>query len=437
VTDDAGPAASDGASLPAVDRHWRDDLRLLKKRDLGLVVASRLVSDLGTGMAPIALAFGVLALPGGDARSLGLVLLCSAIPRLLFFLVSGVLADRFDRARLMVVAEWMAAGAQLVAATLFVTGHATVPRLAALAAVNGLAVALFYPSLTGLVPEVAGDDELQSANALIRLSSHLASILGTVLGGVLVATVGSGWALAVDALTYALSAVLLSLVHAGSDARREGHSSVVSDLVGGWREFSSRRWVWLIVVLFSLSNMGFTASLAVLGPLRALESYGGARGWALVLASFSLGTVLGVVVAMRVRPSRPLFLAMLAQLVVVLPIVALAPPLPLAVVVAGAFVCGVAVDVFEVLWQTALQQNIPEESLSRVASYDWLGSMALTPVALAGAGALAASVGLSAAIWVCAALGAATSLGLLDPQIRDLPGGRAEDPQRPPPPRPL
>jgi len=97
MTDDATQHGPDVG--PAGARHWREDLRLLRQHDLGLVLVSRFVSDLGTGMAPIALAFGVLALPGGDARSLGLVLLCAAVPRLLFFLVGGVLADRFDRPR--------------------------------------------------------------------------------------------------------------------------------------------------------------------------------------------------------------------------------------------------------------------------------------------------------------------------------------------------
>ena len=92
------------ASLPP--RRWRDDLRLLNERDLRLLVASRLVSDVGNGIAPIALAFGVLGLPGGDARSLGLVLFCAALPRLLFLLLGGVIADRVrSRARLMAAAE--------------------------------------------------------------------------------------------------------------------------------------------------------------------------------------------------------------------------------------------------------------------------------------------------------------------------------------------
>jgi MFS family permease len=306
VNDDATAPLSAAAS--AVERRrWRDDARMLRDHDLGLLVVSRLVSDFGNGVAPIALAFGVLALPGGDASSLGLVLLCAALPRIVFMLFGGVLADRVRRrARLMAASEIAAAAAQAVAAVLFLSGRATVPTLAALAVINGLAVAVFYPTMTGLLPQLASGAALQSANALVRLSSNLAGILGIAVGGVLVATVGAGWALLIDALSYAFSALLLWLVRAQTTPMLDGErSSVIDDLVHGWREFTARRWVWLLVVLFSLSNFGFTAAIGVLGPVRSLESWDGARGWAVVLVAFSLGTVVGVVVAMRIRPSRP------------------------------------------------------------------------------------------------------------------------------------
>jgi len=421
--------AVNSASLPP--RRWRDDLRLLNERDLRLLVASRLVSDFGNGIAPIALAFGVLALPGGDARSLGLVLFCAALPRLLFLLLGGVIADRVrSRARLMAAAEAAAAAAQFVAAGLFLSGHATVPALATLAAVNGVAVAVLFPTMTGLVPQIATGESLQSANALVRLSSNLAGILGVAMGGILVATAGAGWALFLDGATYAVSAVLLVLMRAARTttptADGSAPTSLVDDLVHGWREFTARRWVWLIVVLFSVSNFGFTAALGVLGPVRALQSWGGARGWAVILVAFTLGTVVGVVAAMRVRPSRPLLVALLAQLLVALPILAMAAPLPLAAIAALAFISGVCVDVFEVLWQTTLQQHIPPDSLSRVASYDWLGSLALTPLALVVAGALVVLVGLDASLWICGILGAAAPLALLDPQVRGVRAGRPD-----------
>ena len=419
VNDDATPALATATSSDE-RRRWRDDVRMLRDHDLGLVVVSRLVSDFGNGVAPIALAFGVLALPGGDASSLGLVLLCAALPRIVFMLFGGVLADRVRRrARLMAVSELAAAVAQGVAAALFLSGHATVPSLAALAVINGLAVAVFYPSMTGLLPQLASGAALQSANALVRLSSNLAGILGIAVGGLLVATVGAGWALLIDALSYAFSALLLWLVRAASTPMQDGQtSSVIDDLVHGWREFTARRWVWLLVVLFSISNFGFTAAIGVLGPVRSLESWDGARGWAVVLVAFSVGTVVGVVVAMRIRPSRPLLVAATAELFVAFPVLALAPPLPLAVVAVLAFVSGMCVDVFEVLWQTTVQQQIPAESLSRVASYDWFGSLALTPLALAIAGGLEAWLGLEAALWICGILGALSSLAILDPSVR-------------------
>ena len=419
--------SGDGAAQP---RRWRDDLRLLRRRDLGLVLVSRLVSDFGTGIAPIAVAFGVLALPGGDASALGLVLLCAALPRLVFLLAGGVIGDRVrSRARLMAGAEAAAGAAHLLAGLLFLSGHATVPALAALAVVGGAAASLYYPTSTGLVPQLATGDDLQSANALMRLSSSIAGILGTAIGGVLVATVGPGWGLVVDAATYAVSAVLLSLVRVRASEQPAGERGTpLDDLLHGWREFTSRRWVWLIVLLFALSNFGFSAGISVLGPVLSLQEYAGAASWAAVMVSFALGTLVGVVVAMRLKPVHPLLVGMIAQVVVAAPLVAMAVPTSLSVLVLIAFVCGVGVDVFEIMWITSLQQHVPQESLSRVSSYDWLGSLALTPLALALAGPLAAWLGLQGALWVCAALGAAACLGLLDPQIRGLRAVPAEAP---------
>jgi predicted MFS family arabinose efflux permease len=414
------------ASRATTSRRWRDDISLLRRRDLGLVLVSRLVSDFGTGIAPIALAFGVLALPGGDASGLGLVLLCAALPRLVFLLLGGVVADRVrSRAALMAVVEVVAGAAQLAAGLLFLSGRATVPALAVLAVLNGTAASIYHPTSTGLIPHLATGDDLQSANALLRLSTSLAGILGTAVGGVLVATVGAGPALLIDSATYAVSAVLLALVRAGVRAgdRDDAGSSMLDDLVHGWREFTSRRWVWLVVLLFSLSNFGFTAAIGVLGPVLSLEEFGGASSWAVVMVSFSLGTLVGVLVAMRLKPVHPMFVGMIAQLVIALPLFAMAAPTSLVVLVVVAFVCGVGVDVFEIMWITSLQKHIPPESLSRVSSYDWFGSLALTPIALATAGPLASWLGLQGALWVCAGLGATTSLGLLDPQVRRLRAG--------------
>jgi predicted MFS family arabinose efflux permease len=431
VVDDAG--AEHGGASP-VPRHWGEDLRLLRQRDLGLLVAARFVSVLGSGIAPIALAFGVLAIPGGSPSALGFVLFCAALPRAAFVLFGGVAADRFDRARLMVVSESIAGAAHLAAGALFLTGSATVPALGALAAVGGSATALFFPALTGLVPEVATDDELQAANGLVRLATNVAGLVGAALGGILVVSVGPGWALAFDGLTFVLAAVLLLFVRRRQVVARPARSAtqgVVADLRVGWREFVARRWVVVIVVLAAFSNVGFNAAIDVLGPVQAKAELGGAGPWAAIVTSFGLGAVLGVLVAMRVRPKRPLLLASIVAPVMVLPVAALAPPLPLPAIVVLAFFAGVAADVFGVLWDTALQQNIPGDALSRVSAYDWFGSLALVPLGLAAVGPLAEAVGVETAIWVTFALGSVIVLALLDPQVRNLRSGRPADVPRP------
>ena len=428
MPDDVPAAADVPASGTPRPRHdWRRDLGLLRRREVALVFGSRLVSDLGSGIAPIALAFGVLDLPGADAGSLGLVLFCAALPRVLFMLFGGVVADRLDRGRVMVSAEVLAGLAQLVAGILLLTGTASIAWLCGLAVLNGTAFSLFYPAYAGVVPSLVADPaDLQSVNALLRLSTNVAGILGTALGGLLVATIGSGWALVADSATFFLSAALIWALGERARGRVESSSTMLAGLRDGWREFTARRWVWGVVLLFSLINIGFSAAIGVVGPVRALESWNGAPTWAFLLACFSVGTVTGVVVALRVRPSRPLLVAMCVAPVMALPIIALAPPWPVPVVAVLAFAAGVASDVFEVLWITALQNNIPADALSRVSSYDYLGSLAFVPIGLAVSGWAVATYGVEATMWACAALCITVVIGLLDPQVRSLRAGRAE-----------
>ncbi|MEZ5117592.1 MAG: MFS transporter [Candidatus Nanopelagicales bacterium] len=424
----AGLARVGAAALPPAtppegpDGHrWRADLSLLRDRDFALLFLARVVSVFGGALTPIALAFAVLDLPGGDASSLGLVLTAQAVPQIVFMLFGGVLADRFPRARVMMAAELLAGAVTLAAALLLLTGNATVSAIAALAALNGVAVAFLFPALTGIVPDIVEQGRLQAANALLRLATNVARILGTAAAGVLITTLGAGWAVLVDALTFFAAAVLLVGIRS-RHASREGSWAPLRELRGGWREFSSRRWVVVVVVGFAFVNLGLAAGLGVLGPVQSNEVLGGAGPWAVLLTAEAVGTVLGVFVAMRLRPRRPMFVAVAAAPLVAVPFALLAIPAPLWLIAVTAFVAGVAIDVFSVLWDTALQQNVPEDSLSRVSAYDWLGSSLLQPVGLAIAGPVALALGTGSALWLCAAVIAVPLLlAMLDPQVRRLP----------------
>ena len=356
---------------------------------------SRAISNVGNGVAPIALAFGVLALPGATPTSLSIVLAAQAIPLVLMLPFGGVIADRLGRARVIMVTDALVSVFVMTMAILFITGHANVPMLAILGALSGLLNGMWYPAMSGLTPDVVPDEQLQSANALVSIATNVGFIAGNALGGVLVALVGPGWAIAIDSLSFVFSAALIYSIRHVAKPHDSGES-VMSDLIHGWRVFLSFRWIVVIVGCFSFIVMVWRGAEEVLGPVLALDIYGGPKGWALVMACQGVGLLIGGIAASRVRAGHPLVIGMLVTLALPVWLLLLAAEAPLLRAAAGAFVFGFALELFYVFWLTALQTRVPRESLSRVTSYDALGSMMFGPIGLALAGPLVAVIGLHA-----------------------------------------
>lgn len=361
------------------------DLTLLRDKRFAMLFTARTTSVLGSAFGPVALAFGVLDLPDASAATLTAVLVAQSVPEIALMLFGGVIADRVPRHLLMMGAELVSALAFASLAAMFVTGHAPLPALMVCSAVVGTSFALFYPALTGVVPDVVAAERLQTANALLRFGMNGARLLGLALAGGMVALVGAGWALAVNALGFLISATLLANLRLGRNPRKGATTSVLVDLREGWREFSSRRWLWVTVLQFSLVIAAMQAAFGVLGPVIAKEEMGGAAGWSLVLLGQSVGTLVGVAVSMRLRPRRPLLLATPMVFAVAVPVLLLGVSAPLALVVAGSFALGVGFNVFGVLFETTMQREIPREALSRVSAYDALGSFMIGPVGLMAA----------------------------------------------------
>lgn len=402
---------------------------LLRRRRFGALFAARMVSVLGNAFAPIAVAFGVLGLPGADAGTLAIVVAAQAVPQLVLLLVGGVLADRFRRDVLLIVSETVAGLAFGGLAIAFLTGFAQLGWLVTCAAFAGAASALMFPALAGVVPDLVPREELQAANALLALASNVSRVAGIAAAGAVVAVFGPGVALAVDAATYLLAAVLLSIIRL-SHRTRTRRQSVLADLALGWREFTGRTWLWVTVVAAAFINAGSRAGFGVLGPVLAERRFGGAAGWSVVLGAYAVGTITGVVVAGRIRPRRPLYVAAWCATLLAAPFVALGLGAPLAVVVAAALISGVAFDVFGVLWQTTVQREVPGEVLSRVSAYEYVGAYALGPLGVALAGpvelAVGAEVGLlgAAVVLVGAALVVCAT-----PDVRRLRSGEREGEQ--------
>ena len=373
---------------------------------------ARTISNIGNGVAPIAIAFGVLSLPGATPTSLSIVLAAQALPLVLVLPIGGVIADRLGRARVIAVTDIILSAFVMTTAVLFLTGNATVALLAILGAISGCLNALWWPAMSGLVPDVVEEEHLQPANAFVSVASNGGLIAGNAIGGLLVALVGSGWAIAVDSLSFLVAGALVFSMRDVSTPHRSGESTL-ADLAHGWRVFWSYRWVVVVVGAFSFIVMVWRGAEEVMGPVLAREIYGGAAGWALIMTFQSIGLLLGALVASRLRVQRPLVIGLLATLALPLWLITLALGLPLIWVAVGSFAFGVSLELLAVWWFTAMQTNIPREALSRVSAYDAMGSLMFGPIGLALAGPLIAGVGARAAFFIAAAVSAAAVLGAL------------------------
>lgn len=385
---------------------------LLRNDHYRRLFVARTISNLGNGIAPIALAFGVLALPGATPVSLSIVLAAQAVPLILMLPVGGVIADRLGRARIIAITDIVLSGVVMTTAILFMTGSATVPVLAGLGFLSGILNGLWYPAMGGLVPDVVREEHIQPANAYVSVASNAGLIAGNAVGGLLVAAFGSGVAIAIDSLTF-LTAGLLVLSFRQVSSPHDSGESMLGDLVHGWRVFVSFRWVVVVVLAFSVIVMVLRGSEEVLGPVLANEEYGGPKGWAVVLGLQSLGLLVGALAGSRIRVGRPILFGMLISFTLPVWLVTLAFAMPLPVVAAGSFLWGIAIELFMVLWFTALQTNVPREALSRVNSYDAMGSLMFGPLGLALAGPLVAAVGLQAAFLGAALISAAAIVASL------------------------
>jgi MFS family permease len=396
-----------------------DNLAVLRGRDFRLLLGGQAVSVLGDRMVAVALAFAVLEI-GGSPSDVGLVLAAGVLPLVASVLIGGVVADRTSRRAVMVVADLVRVATQGAMAALLVTGAAEVWMLAALAGVTGVATGFFSPATMGLLPAIVPAAQLQPANALRASAISAGEILGPVVAGVLVALVGAGWAIAVDALTFALSAACLALLrlprHVATDAR-----PFLTDLREGWDAFRSRRWVWTVVAYFAVGNVVWSA-WNVLGPVLADRELGGAGAWGVILGAVGVGALVGSLLATQVDPRRPLVVVAVADGVVAVPLVFLAASSSVPLLVCGALLSGAGMTLAVSVWESTLQRHIPHESLSRISSYDWFGSLVFAPVGLAIWAPIAALVGTGTALWVAFGVAAAATVVLVStPDIRRLP----------------
>ncbi len=394
----------------------------LQERQFRLLFIGQTLSQAGTSILPIALIFAVLDF--GSASALGIVSAALLVPNLCLMLFGGVWADRLPRQKVMLYADLVRGASQAVAAFLLITGGANTWNFAVLAAMYGTANAFFNPASTGLIPDTVSPGRLQEANALMSLSRTSLNVIGPAVGGALVVLIGPGWLFALDALSFFLSAVFLARVR--PPERKVVRQGMRSELARGWREVRSRSWIWISIGYFGIWNLAF-APYWILGPVVAKQDLGGASDWGIVMTLAAVGGVAGGFVALRFKPRFPLRAAYLLIALYALPLLLVAKPFPAVVIGVGAAIGAATLEVSNTLWYTTLQQHVPREALSRVSSYELLGSLIFQPIGFVLAGPLAHVFGIRPTlIGAAVVLAAAALLVTAVPSIRDLRRGQED-----------
>lgn len=386
---------------------------LLARPHFRRFLAARLISNLGNGMGAIALAFGILHMRGGSATELGIVVASTSLTYLFLSPFGGVIADRYGRIRMAAITDIWGGSVLLVQAIWFTTGH--VPFWFLLfAQINfGASWAIFWPSMAGIMPALVEEEQLMTSNALNQMTSNLMLILGSSIGGWIIATHGSSSALIFDATTFIFSGFMVLTLRRLTIAPDATENTVLDDLLHGWKVFISFRWIVIVVFGFSSVFMCWSAIDSVLGPLLALKKFHGASSWATIVAVEFIGYLAGSLVAMKVRPKYPMRFLLLGTYAICGYLVALAFSNTVWVIAIFAFFFGVNFDLWGAIWSTALQREVSKESLSRVSAFDGMGTLLTRPLGVALAAPLASVIGLRSTFLWMALLCAIVITGML------------------------
>ena len=394
-----------------------------------LLFGSQVLSVLGDRVTMVALPFAVLATGGGVAE-VALVSAAQFLPFVVLALPAGVWADRWERKRILIASDAVRLGCQVLAAILLLTDTAHVAHLAVIAAAYGAADAFFAPAFSGLLPTTVSPTNLQPANALRGLSYSVGSIVGPVIAGLLIAFAGGpGGALLFDAATFAVSIALLvplrprvveAIVAAEDPVATTDH--FWTSLREGWGEVRSRSWVLAFLGGFAAYHVVVLPAIFVIGPVLMEEELDGARSWAIIVAAFGIGCVLGDLLLLRWRPTFALRVAAVLLVGASCQAAFIGSGFGTWGIAGLELLAGVCVTGAFTLWETSLGEHIPSGALSRVSSYDYLTSAGMIPLGNVLAGVVSASFGLQATLVGMTVVGVAAALCVVAvPGVRGLP----------------
>jgi MFS family permease len=412
--------------------------RALRSRPFALLWLGQTISTLGDGVNLTALAWQVLVLTGSGA-AMGIVLIATSVPRLLFLLLGGVIADRLPRRLVMLWADAGRAVAVGAIAILSYTNTLQFWQLIALGLLFGLSQAFFLPAYQSIAPQLVEVEALPSANALNGLTREIGILVGPALGAVLVANFSTASAFGFDALTFLVSALCLLAVRVPikpllaqeglntEPAQHPGARGVFADIREGIGYIATSSWLWVTIAIASLGN-ALRAPYSVTLPLHVRDFYHSGVGlYGAIISASAVGAILATLIVGQVRRVHHRGVVAYSALVVSsLAMMAFALPVPhdlVPMVTLTAFALdGAGIGCFEIIWVTVLQEMVPSEKLGRVSSVDFVGSFLFQPLGLAAIGFLTDAVATPWIFFACGLLSLLLNVsGFLVRGIRELP----------------
>jgi predicted MFS family arabinose efflux permease len=280
---------------------------------------------------------------------------------------------------------------------------------------------IFWPAFSGVMPAVIPEAGLQKANALNQLLTNIGMIMGAALAGILIDQYGAAFTLAIDATSFFIAGALVFTFRHLTPRAQVSENTMLDDLRHGWRVFLSFRWIVILVFSWSFLVMCWAAAENVLGPLIALEHFNGPKSWSFVITAESVGLIIGSFIALKIKLKYPLRFLQGSSFTLSFYIFTMAKPQSLFVIAFGAFLFGITLDLWGTFWNTALQRKVPRDSLSRVSSFDGMGSMMLRPVGLAIAAPFATLFGIENFLYALAGISAVIiALSLLSKEVRNM-----------------
>lgn len=348
----------------------------------------RTISSFGDGLGVLGITFAVRYVTG-SFRDLGIVLACATVPRLLFLLIGGSLGDRIGPKRLLVMCEVAMGLLQFVTGVVVILSVASLKLLIVSQVLYGSFSAVFAPVVGAAVVSVVESKDVQKANSVLGISTSVAQVVGPSAGGVLlVATSSPGWTLVLDGASFLISALLMLSTHFGSTTDGQNSTSLLRDLSEGRREFFARRWMVAMVTGFSVYQATILPVILLVGPAIALARYNDSA-WGLVLGARAFGATCGGLLTLKIEPQHMLRVSTVLLLADIpfLVVLGWASPFYLALVAAAGSGLGLAMA--DTFWISSMQLHVPRALLSRMSSYDWLGSLTFAPVGLVFVGWLA------------------------------------------------